>query len=209
MKQSVYIGVLTSGQIRAELAAALVSMSHDGRYETEIEFSWGRPIPDNRNKIKQKALKVGADYLLMIDSDVWPLHNLLDLVEHDLDVVAFPCPIWRAGVPEPPVVMNITPLNGARNIDLSGTEPFEIVRGGFSAVMIARRVLEATPPFAYSFDENGRNIGDEDIMFCDIAREAGFKIWTSPQHMCDHNKNIWLLKMVNEFARVRGGTNER
>lgn len=45
MKASVYIGVLTGGQIRAELAAALISMSHDGRYRTEIDFIWDRPIP--------------------------------------------------------------------------------------------------------------------------------------------------------------------
>jgi hypothetical protein len=206
MKASVYIGVLTGGQIRAELAAALISMSHDGRYRTEIDFIWDRPIPSNRCRIGRKALEWGADYLLMIDADCWPQRNLLDLVEHDLDVVAFPCPIWRPGNPDSPVVMNLTPLDGKRTVDLDGEEPFEVKRGGFSAVLIARRVLEVLwNSFAYKFDEDGLNVGDEDLAFCDAARERGFRIWTAPRYMCEHFKNIGLLRMNNEFARARGG----
>jgi len=199
----VYVGVLTGGQVRAELAAALITMSQDRRYEIQIEFCWDRPIPSNRCRIAKKALARGADHLLMIDADCWPRRNLLDLVERDLDVVAFPCPIWRPGVPEPPVVMNITPLGGDRIVDLDGEELFEIARGGFSAVLIARRVLEAMgSTFAYKFDEDGQNVGDEDIMFCDAARKRGFKIWTAPQYVCEHFKVMGLLQVNDEFART-------
>lgn len=198
---NVYIGVLTGGQVRAELAAALISMSQDRRYQVEIEFSWDRPIPSNRCKIAKKALAHGADYLLMIDADTWPQHNLLDLVEYDLDVVSFPCPIWRPGVQESPIVMNITPLDGSRIVDLRGDEPFEIKRGGFSAVMIARRVLEEMwSSFAYEFDGEGRNVKDEDIAFCDEARRRGFKIWAAPRYVIEHFKNIGLLRVNNEYA---------
>lgn len=202
----VYIGILTGGQIRAELAAALITMSHDGRYRTEIEFSWDRPIPSNRCRISRKALAWGADHLLMIDADCWPQRNLLDLVERDLDIVAFPCPVWRPGNPDSPVIMNLTPFDGKRTVDLDSEEPFEIKRGGFSAVLIARRVLEvAWNLFAYRFNEDGINVSDEDITFCDVVREKGFRIWTAPQYVCEHIKTIGLLQVNNEFARVRGG----
>jgi len=198
----VYIAILTSGQVRAELSAAVVAMSSDPRYNVEIEYSWDRPTPSNRNRISRTALDKGVDFVLMLDSDVQPLLNLLDLVAHDLDVVSFPCPIWRPGVPEPPVVMNITPLNGNQNVALSGTEPFEIMRGGGSAMLIARRVLEAThPAFRYIYDEEGRATMSEDLAFFDAARSQGFRIWTAPQYLCEHYKHIGLLKMVEEFAR--------
>jgi GT2 family glycosyltransferase len=198
----IYIGILTRGQVRAELAAAVAAMNTDSRYDIYTEYSWARPTPSNRNKIAAAALDKEAQFVLMLDSDVQPLRNLLDLVERDLDIVSFPCPIWRPGKPEPPVVMNITPLEGRRNVDLGGADPFEIMRGGGSAMLIARRVLEAMhPAFHYNYDDEGMAETGEDIAFFDDARERGFKVWTAPQYLCEHYKHVGLLKVVNEFAR--------
>jgi hypothetical protein len=197
-RQKVWIAVLTSGNVRHELAMALITMSHDDRYDLEFHFSFARPIPSNRCQIVKHFLASDADWLAMIDSDVWPYRNLLDLVEADEDVIVFPTPIWRARVPEPPIVSNITPLNGNR-VDLSEAPLVEVARGGGSAMLLSRRVLEGIPPppFAYDFDADGVTTCDEDIYFCDKARAAGFAIWAAYSHPCGHVKEIDLVDVHN------------
>jgi len=198
----VWITVLTGGTIRHELAVALIQMSHDERYEMEFHFSFARPIPSNRCGIAQRFLASDADWLLMLDSDVWPYRNLLDLVEADKDMVVFPTPIWRTGAPEPPIVSNVTPLKGDI-VNLDEAEMVEVLRGGASAMLFSRRVLEglAPPLFAQDFDEDGIALCDEDIYFCDKARDAGFEIWAAYSHPCGHIKEIDLIEVYNRVDK--------
>ena len=197
----VWIAVLTSGSIRHELALALIRMSHDGRYALEFHFSFARPIPGNRCLITKRFLASDADWLLMLDSDVWPYANLLDLVEAGKDVVVFPTPLLRLDAPEPPIVSNITPLDGDI-VDLDAEPLIEVLRGGGSAMLLSRYVLESieSPVFAYDFDADGVAMGDEDYYFCAKAREAGFKIWAAYSHPCGHIKEVDLVAIHN---RVR------
>ena len=194
----VMLAVLATGWIRAELADALIRMSHDGRYRLNITFSWARPIPANRQQIIRAFLESDYDYLMMLDDDVWPYGNCLDLVEDDKDVVIFPAPIWRPGVDQPPIVSIITPLEGDKvNFDVGGV--VEVQAGG-SAFLIARRVLETLKPphFTYSFDDWGMMTVGEDINFCRKVREAGFKIWAAYSHPCGHIKEMDLVEVHNE-----------
>jgi len=194
MAAKVWITVLTDGTIRHELTAALISMSHDGRYALEFHFSFARPISSNRCLITKRFLASDADWLLMIDNDVWPYANLLDLVEADKDVVVFPTPILRLGVPEPPIISNITPLNG-NIVDFDEAPLIEVLRGGGSAMLLSRRVLEGVerPAFAYTFDEDGVALDDEDMYFCAKARAAGFEIWAAYSHPCGHFKEVDIV----------------
>ena len=194
----VMIAVLTDGPVRMELASALVQMSHDERYQLQLIWSYARPIPANRQLIvKRFLLESDLDYLMMIDSDQWPYKNLLDLVEEDKDVVLFPVPVWRPGQEQPPIVSVLTPLEGTV-VDLDEGPLVEIKRGG-SVFLIARRVLEtmAQPIFEYVFDDWGLMVVEEDINFCDKAREAGFSIWGAYSHPCGHVKTIDLVDVHN------------
>ena len=198
MTDKVWITVLTDGQIRHELAVALISMSHDGRYALEFHFSFARPISSNRCLLVKQFLASDADWLIMLDSDTWPYANLLDLVEADKDVVIFPTPILRLDAPEPPVVSNITPLNG-NIVDLNKVPLEEVLRGGGSAMLLSRRVLEGVerPAFKYEFDEDGITTRDEDMYFCAKARAAGFEIWSANSHSCGHVKTVDIVAIHN------------
>ena len=66
-------------------------------------------------------------------------------------------------------------------------------------MMFSRRVLEGIPPpaFAYDFDADGVALNDEDIYFCDKARQLGFEIWAAYDHPCGHVKEIDLVEVHN------------
>ena len=59
-----------------------------GEHEVLFEFVRGYDVATARNKIATKALNMGADFVMMVDNDVTPPSDaLVNLIEHDLDVV--------------------------------------------------------------------------------------------------------------------------
>lgn len=203
---SVYVAMPTLGWIRVELAHILRQISHDRR----CELIWPepmlgmRPTPSARHGIINGFLAGDADYLLMLDSDVIPYANPLDLIEHDLDVVSMACPIWSPAN-SPPVILNATPLDGSQTIALGGGM-IEVTQASTSVILIARRVLEhpdVKNPFGFQYDENGLTVIDDDITFFWKAREAGFKVWVSLDHVCGHMKEIDIVRMRSAVKEWR------
>lgn len=200
------MGTVTQGWIRQELAAFLWRAARDPRHEVELAFVNDRPIPSARNRlVRDHLLPGGWDFLLSVDSDVWPGGNLLDLAEDNLDVVYFPTPAWRSGS-HPPVVAAITlPGEGAGMVDVSGGGLIPISSGG-SAFMAARRVFEQVSPpwFADDFDALGILTGTEDRHFCGKAREAGFQVWAALGYPCGHFKEV---NVAEAWAAICKGWN--
>jgi len=198
----VYIAVLTEGWVRYELARTVAEISHDRRYALELHFSYDRPTSSNRNGIARRFLESGADYLLMMDADTIPHRNPLDLVENDLDVVAFPYPVWRSDK-SPPISLSLSTV-GLETVRLGG-EPLEVLWGGTGMMLIARRVLKHLEiPFEYRYDENGIKIWEEDADFCEKVRLAGFKVWSAMSHPCGHVKELDLVKVRNAVDKWEG-----
>jgi len=186
--------VAALGWIRQEVACALIGLTHDGRYEVDVSglFVFGRPLECARHMIINGFLETDADFLLMIDSDVVPRGNPLDLVEKDLDIVAMACPIWRPGS-VPPVVLNATPADGSTTIRPEDGPLVEVTQASTSGILIARRVLEhpdMANPFGSVFDERGVTVADDDVSFYRKARAAGFRIWLSLAHYFGHVKDV-------------------
>jgi hypothetical protein len=65
--------------------------------------------------------------------------------------------------------------------------------------MVARRVLEKIQ-FRYTFDEDGVYSADEDVLFSDDARAAGFKVWAACDWLLGHVKEIDLVTVHEEIA---------
>lgn len=200
----VYVGVPVLGWIRHELARSLIEISHDGRYELEIAFIRTHPGSASRHKIINNCLNTDAEYLLMLDSDATPYANPLDLVEYDLDVVAMACPIWNPTL-RPPVTLNARPADGSLTVTL-GSGLVEVLQASTSVVLVARRVLEHPEmknPFAFQFDDDGLTTVDNDITFFWKAREAGFKVWVSLDHVCGHIKEVDVVDIANAVEKWR------
>ena len=190
----IYIAILNQGWIRPELSNVILQMFHQPEHELHIEYPNDRPIPNNRNKIVERFLESKFDYLLMIDSDVVPRRNPLDLVALDKDVISMPCPQWREGdlywvvmdkdgekfKPQPP-----KKRSGLKKVDAVGT----------GCILIARRVLEKFPvPFQDVYEDGSFKLG-EDFNFCKKIRND-FEIWANWDYNCDHWKTVSLIDVL-------------
>lgn len=205
----VYIAVATHGWLRHETTYALIALTHDTRYAIDISglFVFGRPLPCARHMIINNFLGTDSDYLLMVDNDVVPRGNPLDLVELDLDVVAMACPVWRPGS-TPPIVLNATPVDSSVIVKPTDGPLVEVTQASTSGILIARRVFEHPDmknPFAFQYGEDGMTIVDDDITFFHKARAAGFRIWVSLAHYFGHIKDVdisYIHSAVKEWEGV-------
>jgi hypothetical protein len=205
----VYIAVATHGWLRHEVAYALVALTHDTRYAVDVSglFVFARPITCARHMIINNFLETDSDYLLMMDDDVVPRGNPLDLVEEDLDVVAMACPVWRPGS-TPPIILNATPVDGSTVVKPADGPLVEVKQASTGGILIARRVLEhpdMTNPFAFQYDERGLTVADDDATFFRKARAAGFRVWVSLAHYFGHVKDVdlsYIHSVVKQWEGV-------
>jgi hypothetical protein len=204
----VYIAVATQGWLRHETAYALMALTHDQRYAIDVSglFVLARPIPCARHMIINNFLKTACDFLLMLDDDVVPRGNPLDLVEHDLDVVAMACPVWRPGS-TPPIVLNATPVDGSTVVKPTDGPLVEVTQASTSGILIARRVLEHPDmknPYGFQYDEGGVTSVDDDITFFRKARAAGFRVWVSLNHYFGHVKDVDISRIHDAVKEWEG-----
>lgn len=202
----IQVVVPNQGQVDTRLMVWLMQLMHDGRFDLHYAFPIYSPIASARNKVARdfRESPVPFDYLLMVDSDVIPSTNPLDLVERDLDVVGQICPIWKGGMaPGREVMWNVVPLEGSM---LIGEGLARVQAVGAGCLLIARRVLEhpaMRAPFAEEYDEDGILVRGEDVAFCHRAREAGFEVWADLGARCSHNCTVDLWQVGNAVLTRR------
>jgi hypothetical protein len=215
-RPSVHIFILTMGTIREGLSQWRVGWLNDKRYRVRVEGISDYPVDATRNQAVLKFLRGGADYLLMVDEDTIPTRNVLDLVANDLDIVAFPAPMWKPGkVRDYPIHMNIELVgtSGEGGLVLEQyDELMEVSAAGAGALLISRKVLEhpdMRAPFKTDFTADGTREEGEDITFIRRARSAGFRAWAAMNYRCSHYKavDLLLVDMIyqNILARAKRG----
>jgi len=204
-KPSVHIFLVNTGTIREELSSWRERWRGDGRYNVRIEGARGFPVTDNRGRCVLKFLANGHDYMVMVDEDVVPTKNILDLVERDLDIVIFPTPIWRPiKSPQIPAMLNVTLLDERGEVvsgDLvigDAKELHPASSGGTGCIMIARRVFEH-PDMFHAFKDlwrfDGTRAIGNDISFVRRAVEVGFEAFAAMRYPCSHFKQLDLLQV--------------
>lgn len=178
------------------------------RYDIKPILPVDNPFENNLNGIVRQFLKSDCDFWLSIDHDNPPIGNPLDNVERDLDVVGYPTPVWHyVGLKgERPLYYNgydyvsekdaykeHQPREGLQSVDAIGTGCF----------MVARRVFEhpnmTSGAFLREWDELGIVRKGNDIMFCERARAAGFRIWADYDRPCMHFNILELNEVVAAF----------
>jgi GT2 family glycosyltransferase len=138
-----------------------------------FHFCKGSNIAEQRTQGVEMALKVDADYMLCIDSDVLVMQDsLVRLLAHDVDIVS--------GI----VVSKKEPYTPhAANKKDDGTYYivkhyqknafFKVDAVGFGFVLIKTDVLrKIKPPYFKMSKDKG-----EDFYFCEQAKKAGFDIY--------------------------------
>lgn len=128
--------------------------------------SLGTLLPNQRTELVKRSIEGHASHILFIDSDMrFPDDTIERLKAHDKDIVAANCRHrqankWTAGFSS----KGKTGLTEVKSI-------------GFGVTLIRTDVFfkMAEPWFATPYD--GVNFIGEDVYFCHMAKEAGFKIY--------------------------------
>jgi hypothetical protein len=193
----VYLAILNSGWIRREIVYTILpQMLNTKGVEVVFEnphLSWGHPISSNRNAITKRFLATDCDFLLMIDDDIVPLHNPIEMVFADKDIIGCPAKVRQAnracnwnlyqwiGDGYMPVDLRRAPSDGdVVQVDIVGS----------GCVLVKRKVLQSIKAaWNCEYDEDGVSTYGTDFAFCRRAKENGFEVWTTPWRWCEHIKD--------------------
>jgi hypothetical protein len=78
---------MTFSSLGSKLAMRLTAYANDPDYNVTVRIVRGFPVDVVRNNICEIFLKSECEYLLMIDDDMVPSANLLDMAGHEKDVI--------------------------------------------------------------------------------------------------------------------------
>ena len=163
-----------------------------------------------RNQIVKRFLHGSCEALLMVDDDIMPNGDVMQLLDVDADIVAAPYLFYRAPEMKIPAPCVFRKNPAGRYAILSdpfsqtGIQPVAAV--GTGCMLVHRRVFEhpdLKPPFTLVCDEDGCMVRTEDVEFCDRATRAGFTIkahWDLP---CEHvHSNVGLLSLHRGYEKA-------
>lgn len=172
--------------VHADFALSLAGMCNSTPpIETPIVNNKSSIVAVARNNGVKKAREMACDYIFFLDSDmVFPRTTLHRLLVHQKDIVGA---TYTKRVP--PYSVLGTALEVQPTSDENGLAEMRRIPTG--CLLIRMTVFEALsePHFRFLNDESSGEIIGEDYVFCDRAREAGFRIW------CD-------AKLTNEIGHI-------
>lgn len=203
-KVGVYLAVLNQGSVRPELSYLTTRWVIQNKYNVYLAFPAEKPISNNRNKIVLDFLKrKDLDYLIMIDSDIVPPLNFLDLLDHKKAIISPVCYAFRQGAIVP-LILKANDEGTYNVMDVSGDEGLiEVDALGTGAMIIHRKVLEdpkMKAPFENIYDENGVRVRGLDLSFCRKAKEIGYPVFCHLNFTCSHWVKVDLKMIYNAMV---------
>jgi len=210
--KKIYVAVLNEGEIRVELTRVINHLLTSDKYELILEYPANKPITFNRNEIVKRFLSTNADYLLMIDDDIVPPLNILNLADFQKPITSGLCFAYQLGM--------IVPLGLIRRADgeyhmpdFKGNEGLmKIDSVGTGCIMIRRDVLENPwwmengGWFKNEYDKTGYKVEGNDLAFCRKAQDLGFDIYCHVDYPCSHIVPMdlkWIYASLLEKGKVK------
>ena len=203
----VLIAVPTFENIYPDTFKALWDMDKGG-HTCVFEFVRGYDCATARNNIVQKALEMGADYVMMVDNDVTvPPNALVNLISHGVDV----CSGYyahRDKTGEDTDKTNVCKLGefnytnqytGAELKEMRerGEYLFRIHGGGMGCILIRVDVFRrmSYPWYDWvNYNDDKHSMLSEDLYFCEKCKFAKVKIHADSRVACGHMmRNIKTL----------------
>jgi len=146
-----------------------------------------KPHDHCRNAIVMQFLETECEWLLMVDSDVVPPGNVVEMIDNDVDVCSAHVSTARNG--------EVIPVGMTRNEkgyhhDFKHSEPglHKVDAVGTGCILIKREVFAKLdkPYFRFKYNEDGILINGEDF---DFSERAG-NIYFDARYKCKHYTTI-------------------
>nr|WP_281720869.1 hypothetical protein [Nitrosomonas nitrosa] len=154
-------------------------------------------LPANRELILKTAVKLGVDYLMMIDDDMIFPPDILDLfLSRNKDVVSANAPV-KSGKFET-VTTDIKTKKPISSIGKKGIEQAYTVSFALSLIRVSAFKDIPAPRFEIKWNPKTEKYRGEDIYFCDKLREAGVEMYV------DHTASQYVMHAGKCYHTNRG-----
>ena len=181
----VFLGLPNTGHIRVELMSWIIRSRIKHICPVQL-----KPHDACRNMIVNYFLQTDLEWLMMIDSDVVPVTDILQMVANDVPVCSAHVSICK-GREIIPIGMTKDSAGGYfhefKHSDPSEA-PYKVDAVGTGCILIHRDVFEAIdkPFFRFVYDENGMIINGEDFDFCERVYKFGGEVYFDPRQKANH-----------------------
>jgi len=159
-----------------------------GDYKIEVTTVNGMNTVSARNKIVRKALDGKFDYIFFMDSDMsFPPNTLDNLIKRDKDIVGGFYMRKKGGYL--PNAFMLGSVDGDKFLTQFVTELTEVEAVGTGCMLIKTEVFKniEMPWFEYWTNSSPEgHVMTEDIVFCEKAKSAGYKIFCDGEIRCGH-----------------------
>lgn len=206
MSKKLFIAVPCMDQIPARFAQSLAMLRRDG--EAQVGFQIGSLVYSSRNDLAKTAIRIEADEVLWLDSDMVFDPDLLIrmrkiMYENDLDFLTGI--YFRRNPPYSTVLFDrLERVDEKCSYSTFESIPdglFEVGGCGFGGVLMKTDVLmDVAGKFGRLFDPLP-SMG-EDISFCWRARQCGYKIFAESSLLMGHvGYNVVTKDYFEAFRR--------
>jgi len=180
------------------LGMTIINATHDARFRWKVEFLLDlRPFDFARNSAVALARKNSADFLVMCDNDVscrMALADALAEMPSDVSVLGLNYAIGQ----------NIPRLAGLGEHEIRGNF-VEVDSIGGGCLILRSEIWRKIPgPWFKWVTKNDELLTpdvSEDVYFCQLARQHGFRIW-SHRLPAAHMR---CVDLTEELARLQAG----
>jgi GT2 family glycosyltransferase len=200
---NILIAVPSMDSVPAVFAQSLAMLEKVG--DCAIAFQVGSLVYTSRNDLALKAIRMGADFVLWLDSDMLfepdTLKKLMKtLMDNNLDMVSGI--YYRRIAPYTPVLLKKLEINESGKCESEGFKEtpvnlFEVEGCGFGCVLMKSKVLfDVIAHYQDAFTPM-ETVG-EDLAFCIRARNLGYKIYADPGVSLGHCSHQIITKKFYE-----------
>ena len=187
MDKKILIAVPCMDMVSARFAQSLTTLKKVD--DCIVSFIIGSLIYDSRNRLAEYAVRIDADYILWLDSDMtFPpdvLERMLKVIDEHDDIDILSGLYFRRATPFTPVAFDVLETDEKGELHFTNMDEVpdglrEVAGCGFGCVLMKTDCL---------FDIAGKegpvwfsplaNVG-EDCAFCMRARKYGYKIYLDP-----------------------------
>ena len=203
------------GVLREELAKWLSYSLITTPFLVAWDTHHGRPEDDARNGIVERFLHDPTDYthLMMIDDDIIPPPNALQMVLHGKAIVSAVVFTWKDGEPLALLMKWDEKEQGYKQdaeaiIKLNtGKRLVQVDASGTGCFVAKREVYEnlVTNYFRFQYDNRGRIICGEDFDFYQKVKKIGYSVWVDGAVMCGHVGQIDILEIQRSLINIQKG----
>ena len=172
--------------------------------ECDFEFVRGYDCATARNRIAQKAIDGGYDYVLMVDNDVTPRPDALkSLISRNVQVVSGyylhrnddnepsdrTC-VCRLRDEDGKLYFNY-PLESEYTVEeLNGFNSIVRIHGGGMGCILINVDVFREIPYPWfdwvNYADGNRGMLSEDLFFCERLKNAGIPMYVDPKAHCGH-----------------------